>query len=126
MEWAINTGKTPGMAQKLIAAFGIRVQQLRKVHKLTQEDFASATGLSVDTISNIERGRSSTRIETVGALAKALKVSLPELFDFDPTKPSSKSNMKDVEKILRLVSDCPPNRLGKLTKMIEQAIELIT
>jgi transcriptional regulator with XRE-family HTH domain len=112
------------MAQKLIAAFGIRIQHLRKLHKLTQEDLASATGFSVDTISNIERGRSSTRIETIGALAKALKVSLPELFDFDPTKPS-KSNMKGVEKILKLVSDCPPDRLGKLITMIEHAVELV-
>ena len=63
-------------------AFGRRVQALREAKGLTQEDLAARIERTVDTISNIERGANSTRIETACRLAQALGVALPELFEF--------------------------------------------
>jgi transcriptional regulator with XRE-family HTH domain len=114
------------MAEDLKQSFGKRVQQLRKLQKLTQEQLAEAAGLSVDSVSNIERGFSSTRIENVGALAKALKVSLPELFEFDPLHTHTPHTWKQSERLLKIIAKCPPDRLPALTKMIEQAIHLVT
>lgn len=62
--------------------FGGRVQALRELAGLTQEQLAEKIDRSVDTISNIERGANSTRIETAGRIAEVLGVSLPELFEF--------------------------------------------
>jgi len=61
--------------------FGRRVRELRKTKGLTQEQLAEAIGRSVDTISNIERGSSLTRISTAAELARTLAVSLPAMFE---------------------------------------------
>lgn len=63
-------------------SFGARVQSLREARGMTQEQLAERIDRSVDTISNIERGANSTRIETAGRIAEVLGVSLPELFEF--------------------------------------------
>jgi transcriptional regulator with XRE-family HTH domain len=104
--------------------FGKRVQHLRRLRKLTQEQLADDTDLSVDTISNIERGLSSTRIETVGSLAKALNVTLAELFEFPMSGHTHKAGWKETQKLLDIISRCPADRLPALTKMIEQAVDL--
>jgi transcriptional regulator with XRE-family HTH domain len=85
---------------------------------------AAETDLSVDTISNIERGLSSTRIETVGSLAKALGVTLSELFELPSISHSHKAGWKETGRLLDIISRCPTERLPALTKMIEQAIDL--
>lgn len=61
---------------------GLRIQALRQRSRLTQEELAERVDLTVGTISNIERGARRTRLSTAAALASALGVSLPELFEF--------------------------------------------
>ncbi len=68
-------------SRELKRLFGLRVQALRRRRGLTQEELAEAIGKSVDTVSNIERGFSSTRIETALMIADAVGVSLAELFE---------------------------------------------
>ena len=63
--------------------FGRRVKELRKLKRLTQEQLAEAIGRSVDTVSNIERGSSLTRISTADAIAVTLGVTLGEMFEAD-------------------------------------------
>lgn len=85
---------------------GLRVKQLRKQRKLSQEDLAERIDKSVDTISNIERGHSSTRISTAFAIAEALKVSFLDLFDWvEATKltPQQKDQAALVEKFRALL-----------------------
>jgi len=105
--------------------FGARVQQLRRLKGLTQEELAEAIGRSVDTISNVERGFSSTKLETASHLAKALGVALPELFEFSGTpKDSTRTHRKETERLMRLLLQCPAKRLPAITKIIEQALQL--
>ena len=63
--------------------FGERLRQLRLAAELTQLDVAEACDVSVETISNIERGKHGPRLELIEALAKAVNTQLPELFTFD-------------------------------------------
>lgn len=60
---------------------GLRIQALRQRQGLTQEQLAERIDRSVETISNIERGASSTRVATAAKIADVLEVSLPELFE---------------------------------------------
>jgi len=62
--------------------FGIRLQTLRRQAGLTQEQLAEATEVSVDFISLVERGINAPSFDTLEKLAKALGVSIQELFDF--------------------------------------------
>lgn len=60
---------------------GLKVKLLRTKLKLSQEELAERAELSKNFVGAIERGTSSPTIETLYRIAKALKVSLPELVD---------------------------------------------
>ena len=63
--------------------FGKRIQNLRKQAEITQEELANKTGLSIDTISHIERGVFGTKFEILEQLAEIFDVEVKELFEFD-------------------------------------------
>ena len=63
--------------------FGKRLRYLRRDRDMTQEHLAELTDLSVNFISQIERGYSSPSLETIIKFANALKVDVGELFKFD-------------------------------------------
>jgi transcriptional regulator with XRE-family HTH domain len=62
--------------------FGERLQLLRKQVGITQEELANLTGLSIDTISNIERGINGTKFDVLEQFAKILDVEVKDLFEF--------------------------------------------
>lgn len=61
--------------------FGKKIKSLRLKNRLTQEQLAEKTGLSVDFIGMIERGERAPSFDSLGILAKALKVKLYNLFE---------------------------------------------
>lgn len=66
----------------LRSLFGRRLRQLRLQRNLTQERLAEGAGVSVDLISNIERGINAPSFETLERLAESLRVSVKDLFVF--------------------------------------------
>ena len=64
---------------------GKRIKKLRTAKKLTQEDLADILGTDQKHISNIECGVTFPS-QLLKEIAKALNVSLPELFDFEHLK----------------------------------------
>lgn len=60
--------------------FGKRVQELRKQKGLTQEDLADLVSVDRSYMGFVERGEKNPTLSTLDKIAKALKVSLPELF----------------------------------------------
>lgn len=70
----------PSQEDKNLAAFGKRVAAMRQERNLTQDQLASKTGLSLDTIGAIEQGRRWARLTTLHKLAKGFGVSTDELF----------------------------------------------
>ena len=65
------------------SALGKRIFTLRKQKKISQEQLAEAADYSVDFISLVERGINAPSIEGCERLAKALRVKVKDLFDFD-------------------------------------------
>jgi DNA-binding XRE family transcriptional regulator len=64
-----------------------RLQRLRDARKLSQEELARRSGLSVSTIRQIEQGRApDPRISTVAALARGLGVTFDALLAEDQTE----------------------------------------
>lgn len=66
----------------LRASFGNRLRQLRLQRSMTQESLAESAGVSVDLISNIERGVNAPSFKTLEKLAKSLHVPVKDLFEF--------------------------------------------
>ncbi len=78
----IKTGSSAPTASKrsLEAGIGAEVRRLRKSLDLTINELSTTSGLSVATLSKIENGAISPSLATLDALAKALNVSISQLF----------------------------------------------
>ena len=60
---------------------GTNIQSLRKQRKLTLVDVSRRTGIDVATLSRIENGRMTGTLQSHMAIAKALDVHLPQLYE---------------------------------------------
>lgn len=68
---------------KLKKQFGKRVQALRISAKMTQEQLANDVGITIESISNIERGIHGPSFDTLEKLADAFQLPVKQLFIFD-------------------------------------------
>ena len=61
---------------------GKRIGKLRRAAELTQAKFAEKSGYSIEFISLVERGINAPSIDGCERIAKTLRVSVKDLFDF--------------------------------------------
>jgi tetratricopeptide (TPR) repeat protein/transcriptional regulator with XRE-family HTH domain len=81
---ATQATATPRMAIASTSSFGQLLKRLRTRVGMTQEELADAAGMSVRTISDLERGvNQSARRDTIYLLANALKLSDTDRRDFE-------------------------------------------
>ena len=59
---------------------GNRIQKLRKSKGYTQQTFAEMVGLSTNYLSDIERGKSSARLDKLVAIINSLECSADDVF----------------------------------------------
>ena len=62
--------------------FGNKLKSLSTQKRLTQEQLADATELSIESISNMERGIFGPRFNNLEKIAAALNVEVVRLFEF--------------------------------------------
>ncbi|HEX5635625.1 MAG TPA: helix-turn-helix transcriptional regulator [Gammaproteobacteria bacterium] len=63
--------------------FGKRLQALRLEADMTQEALADEIGVTVESISNIERGIYGPKFDNLEKIAAVLDVPVKALFDFE-------------------------------------------
>jgi len=63
--------------------FGKKLRLIRRQEDLTQEQLAERVGLSIEFISNIERGINAPSFNTLEHLERVLGISVAEMFRFD-------------------------------------------
>ena len=68
---------------KLYKALGKNIKNLRENHKLTQEQLAEKSGLSLDYIGKIEVCINKPGLRSLIKISKALNIHIKEIFDFD-------------------------------------------
>ena len=68
--------------EDFIKKFGLRLREIRKSKKVSQEELAFRCGFELSQIGRIERGTINTSISHVAAIAKGLGVTPDELFKF--------------------------------------------
>ena len=71
------------VSQQVFKLMKNNIQQLRKLMNLSQEELATKTEVSRQTINSIETGKFDPSLPLVFKLLKTLDVSLEELFIFD-------------------------------------------
>jgi transcriptional regulator with XRE-family HTH domain len=63
--------------------FGKKLKIIRKQAGLTQEQLAENIGVSIESISNMERGLHSPSFNNLEKIAVAINVKVKELFEFN-------------------------------------------
>ncbi len=71
------------MQANLKTQFGLKLKVLRKQAGLTQDQLAESTGLTVESISNIERGVFGPKFDNLEKIARGLSVEVKALFEFE-------------------------------------------
>ena len=66
--------------EPILLAFGQRVQELRKERNLSQEQLADLAGVHRTYIGMIERAKKNITLCNIERIAKALKLSIKDLF----------------------------------------------
>ena len=59
-----------------------RIQELRKQHKLSQEELAMAVGVTRQTITSLECGKYTASLVLAYKISKSFGLSIEEVFDF--------------------------------------------
>ena len=72
-----------GTYQADIERLGERIQELRRRHKLTQEELSEETKIERGQIVKIETGTTNPTFTTLLRISKALKIKVTELVDVD-------------------------------------------
>lgn len=62
---------------------GANIRQLRKKRRLTQEGLAEMCGIHYKFLGGIERGNANPTLTVLRKIAKAMNVSLAELFNYE-------------------------------------------
>lgn len=94
---------------------GKRVKELRKHQNITQEKLAELAGVDWRSISHIECG-DTFPTQNLLKVAKALKVTLPELFDFEHLKVDREYMEKYISQNIKELSDENITILYRMTK----------
>ena len=98
---------------------GRRIRSIRKEHNLTQETLSEMAGITPTNLSHIERGKTKPSVETLVALANALRVTMND-FLCDSLQFSTQT----LENILaKDTQDCSAKELqllSDITKVIKE------
>jgi transcriptional regulator with XRE-family HTH domain len=65
--------------------FGKRLRRIRRQADLTQEQLAANIGISVEFLSNMERGINAPSFETLEKLSRNLGIPVKDFFSFEET-----------------------------------------
>jgi transcriptional regulator with XRE-family HTH domain len=79
-------GEREANSVNVVKEVGKKIRQLRTSRmgpKMTQEELAEKSEISVSFLSMIERGERAPHLETLPKVAQALQVPITELFSFD-------------------------------------------
>lgn len=71
------------MNTKILLNFGNTLKKKRKQSELSQEELAEKLGIHRTYMSFIERGQRNPSLLMLFKISRALKIKLPELFEFD-------------------------------------------
>jgi transcriptional regulator with XRE-family HTH domain len=80
---------------KELILMGARMRQIRKSKGLKLLDLEASTGIYDSEISRIERGLVNVEVQTVYRIAKALKVEIKDIFDYNGPPPTGSGKKRE-------------------------------
>ena len=101
-----------------IKPVGAKIHALRKNAALSQEQLAEKVGVSWRTISNLETGRTTPKIELIYAIAQTFHISLDELLNNHTHTKKSLSRIKLENQIIASFESLDDNLLIHISEYI--------
>ena len=96
--------------------FGNKIRELRRIHKMSQEDLCDALGIKASSLSAIETGKSFASYSTIMNICKVFNILPKELFDFNVTTISSDA-VDIIHEINTILPELNNEKLRYLYKM---------
>lgn len=94
--------------------FGLRIKELRKRGKMTQEQLSEKIDIGVRSLGKIETGKSFPSVETLEKLALALNSTNLELFNFEHLQ-----HNQDLKKEIVKLLEQNPDKIQIIYKVIK-------
>jgi transcriptional regulator with XRE-family HTH domain len=98
---------------------GGKITEFRLEKKLTQSELAELIGISVESISRLERGVTFPSLKTIEKISEALKVQLKSFFDFDEYAPGENTYERELSKLLAFLRTLDENELNLSHKILK-------
>ncbi|WP_338377224.1 helix-turn-helix transcriptional regulator [uncultured Flavobacterium sp.] len=67
--------------ENIKVTFGLKIKELRKQKKYSQEQLANLAAINKSYISKIETGKTEVSLEIINKLAMAFEIKIDQLFD---------------------------------------------
>lgn len=67
--------------ENIKVTFGLKIKELRKQKKYSQEHLANLVSINKSYISKIENGKTEVSLEIINKLANALEIEIDKLFE---------------------------------------------
>lgn len=106
------------------AALGKRVKEIRKEHKMSQEQLAKRIGVSVPHMSNIENGKTKFSLNVLIDLANALEVT-PDVLLLDQVNLKGKTQCMILEEIDRQLAGCTLAQMTMIEEIVHNTKKLL-
>jgi transcriptional regulator with XRE-family HTH domain len=113
---------SPDERSEFQKAFGENIQQLRKVRRMNQREMALFLGISVDSVSALERGKIFVSGESILKLARAFDCHVQELFLFPMNRHATPKHVG----LMKLIKDAPPDVQIHLERQIRLTLSTIS
>ena len=106
--------------QKLL---GKRVRTLRDARGITQEELAFLANTQTSHISRIELGQNNTTIDVAYRIAQALKITLPELLNFDDEVVDLIPTDEHILKVSAYMSAAPEDSHPQIVQIVKTFVK---
>lgn len=70
------------MDKTLLRKLALRIKELRKINKMTQDELSYRAGIGRSTLGNIETAQNDVTFTKINKIAKAFDLSLSEFLNF--------------------------------------------
>ena len=111
-------------SKAFMEAFGGRIRAARKAKGLSQGDLARATGLCVNSVGMIERGKKCPTVYTVQRICDSLQIAPGELFGGEGELPRGGGNGPAVRYIAQIISRLEENDAERMVNIVTQAAHM--
>lgn len=104
---------------------GAKITKIRLEQELTQAELAEKVGISLETVSRLERGVTFPSLKTVNKIATVLEVPMKEFFDFDEQESKDRSFERELHKFIAFLRTLTEREINLIHKVSKVAVRIL-